>query len=274
MAASSFRARLSRLPLVAYKRWQIRVGFPLHRSLLGRRVDGFEPGAVTVVTVNWNTLPYLRTMCEMVRRHSPSSTRIVVVDNASTDGSREWIRSNPDVVGRLLPYNVHHGPAADLGALLVRTEFLVLLDVDAFPFSDGWLPAVLEPLRAGATVAGGHIHRNYVHPSFLAMRMRDFVRRRHSFTVVGRWHRGVTAGEGGFRDAGEDISIREREQFGPGATHLIPVTSTRGPGLLGTVFGDVVYHNFFSTGYGGSSEWSDETTSAWEDAVAEYVDGG
>ncbi len=91
--------------------------------------------------------------------------------------------------------------------------------------------------------------------------------------MVGRWRKGVTAGADGFRDAGEDISIRERAQFGPQATHLIPVTSTRGPGLLGTVFGDVVYHNFFSTGYGGSSEWSDETTSAWTEAVAKYVDG-
>ena len=156
--------------------------------------------------------------------------------------------------------------------MLARTEFLLLLDVDAFPISDEWLPAVLGPLRAGATVAGGHIHRDYVHPSYLAMRMRDFVARRHSFTVVGRWEKGVKGGAEGFRDAGEDISIRERAEFGPEATHLLPVTSTRGPGLLGTVFGDVVYHNFFSTGYGRSSTWTDETSSAWAEAVERYVE--
>jgi hypothetical protein len=272
MTPLSARERIARIPLVAYKQTSMRVVVPLERAWLKRRLDRLVPDAVTVVTVNWNTLPYLETMCEMVRRHSPADTRIVVVDNASRDGSREWIRSQSGITGKLLPFNIHHGPAADLGALAVRTEFLVLLDVDAFPLSDDWLPTVLDPLRAGCTVAGGHIHRQYVHPSYLAMRTRDFVNRSHSFSVVGRWYKGIEAGSNGFRDAGEDISIREREQFGPETTQLIPVTETRGPGLLGSVYGDVVYHNFFATGYGAAANRTHETSQAWQEAVARYVD--
>ncbi|MGZ4675043.1 MAG: glycosyltransferase family 2 protein [Acidimicrobiia bacterium] len=272
--SADLRARIRRLPLAAYKRTSRRVVVPTLRALARRRVGSLEPGAVTVVTVNWNTLAHLQTMVEMVHRHSPPSTRIIVVDNASVDGSRAWIKGRTDLRGVLLPFNIHHGPAADLGALRVRTEFLLLLDVDAFPISDRWIPEVTDALRAGATVAGGHIHREYVHPSYLAMRTRDFVLRGHSFATVGRWFKGITAGADGFRDAGEDISIRERQLYGAATTHLVPVTETRGPGLLGTVFGDVVYHNFFTTGYGAAADRTDETAAAWSEAVRRWVEPG
>jgi len=154
----------------------------------------------------------------------------------------------------------------------VGTEFFVLLDVDAFPFSDRWLPEVLDALRAGASVAGGHVHREYVHPSFLAMRTDDFARRKHSFTVVGKWRKGVKGGGEGYRDAGEDISLRERARRGAAATYFVPVTEKKGPGMLGTVFGDVVYHNFFSTGYGPAKDWTDRTEGAWAEAVARWVE--
>lgn len=271
--AASARARLARIPFHAYKRTMTGAVIPAQRALRKRQLDRLVPGEVTVVTVNWNTLRYLETMVAMVRRHSRAGTRIVVVDNASTDGSREWLRAHPELRHRLLRYNLHHGPAADIGALMVETEFLVLLDVDAFPLSDRWLPEVIDALRGGCTVAGGHVHRQYVHPSYFAMRTRDFVSRDHSFSIVGEWKKGVKGGGEGFRDAGEDISVRERERFGPETTHLIPVTSTRGPGMLGTVFGDLVYHNFFSTGYGPAAQRTAQTNAAWDDAVARYVDG-
>jgi glycosyltransferase involved in cell wall biosynthesis len=266
-----YRSRAKRAPLVAYREASNRAVVPTERALLGRRLDLLAPGAVTVVTVNWNTLEHLKTLRTMVRRHSPPETRIIAVDNASTDGSREWIKEQGDVDGILLPFNIHHGPAADRGALAARSEFLILLDVDAFPLSDAWLPAVLDPLRAGCTVAGGFIHREYVHPSYFAMRLRDFVERKRSFATVQRWHPGVEAGAAGFRDAGENISLLERAEFGEQTTHFIPVSSTRGPGLLGTVFGDVVYHNFFTTGYGAAADRADQTSQAWHEAVERYV---
>lgn len=271
MNVSRLRSLASRVPFHAYKQSMKRVVIPMRRLVSVAQGRRFEPDRVTVVTVNWNTLDYLKIMCDMVRRHSPPGTLIVVVDNASDDGSREWIRSQPDVVGRLLPFNLHHGLAADVGAMSVRSEYLVLLDVDAFPFSEDWLPTVLEPLKSGCTVAGGFIHREYVHPSFLAVRTRDFVARGHSFGTVGKFYRGDRERSKRFLDAGENLSLRERARFGPETTHFVKVSETRGPGLLGTVFGGVVYHNFFSTGYGGSSEWGDETAAAWDEAVARYV---
>src|SRR5262245_13654134 len=56
------------------------------------RCRGPLRAGVTVVIVNYDTLEYLRTTVGAVRRFSLPSTRIIVVDNGSTDGSVQWLR--------------------------------------------------------------------------------------------------------------------------------------------------------------------------------------
>ena len=59
-------------------------------ALRQRAGRGYRPG-VTVMTVNWNSLPYLAPMLDATRAMSPADTEIVVVDNGSTDGSLEYL---------------------------------------------------------------------------------------------------------------------------------------------------------------------------------------
>jgi glycosyltransferase involved in cell wall biosynthesis len=232
------------------------------RARLGRVVSG----GVTLVTVNWNSLPYLQALYRAVRRFGPPDLRIIAVDNGSSDGSREWLRATSDIRPVLLPMNVGHAAALDLGFLLAETEFVVALDVDAFPIRDGWLDLVLRPLRGGAEVAGAHLHRDYVHPSFLAMRLARFVLRGYSFRARVRGGRMIW-------DTGEGISVLEKERV-----HLIERTSLRGPGDLGSVFGGVLYHNFYATRFGRTDRdrlgpvERDEPARAWAEAVATYLD--
>lgn len=84
--------------------------------------------AVRVVIVNWNTLVHLRETVRAVRLFSPDWTRIPVVDNGSSDGSVEWLRSRrvPTVD---LGTNVGHVPGIDLGWSRARTETVVALDL-------------------------------------------------------------------------------------------------------------------------------------------------
>ena len=72
-----------------------------------------------------------------------------------------------------------------------------------------------------------------------------------------------------YMDVGEALSHMLSVIYGSGAIHRIPVTSTRGPGPIGTVFGDVAYHNFASThGQGEHKRWAAE---AWAGAVEQYL---
>lgn len=240
------------------------------------RKRGFEEdGVVTVVIVNWESLEYLAVAVHALRRFSPDSLQIIVVDNCSSDGSREWLRARSDVREILLPVNVHHGPAMDIGFLMARTQYVISLDVDAFPTSSGWLDSMLNPLSQGAEVSGAASQRApYVHPCMLAMRRERFVSEQHTFTS-----RGSNFNTESSWDTGEAISRREHP-----AVHLIPVSRNIGPHWLGPVWDGVGYHNMYAVRHlknlgpeerdrqpiDGVITYSD-SRSAWEAAIAEFL---
>jgi len=242
---------------------------PLRRARARRRVKRLQPGAATVVTVNWNSWPHLEVLIDVVRRRSPAGTRIIAVDNGSVDGSRERIKEREDVEGLLLPLNLGHELAMDLGVLAAETEYVVALDVDAFPLHDDWLQRLLAPLSEGAQVSGARLNREYVHPCCWAMRKARFVEQGHSFRshYVPR-----SEGRDASGDVGEEISAAEAPNL-----HFFEVTSQRGPGDVGTVFGDLVYHNFYATRFNATSENTldgvvavDDPAKAWDEALRRY----
>jgi glycosyltransferase involved in cell wall biosynthesis len=239
--------------------------------------------AVTVVIVSWNSLRFLPTVLDATRRFSPPQTQIIVVDNASTDGSRDYLRRRPDVRRVLLPVNIYHGPAMDLGFLLASTEYVVSLDVDAFPLSDRWLDRLLEPLRDGYAVSGARVHRSYAHPSCAAMRRRRFAERDHTFrgNMSAATLTPDDLGDGHW-DTGELISLREQ----PDVFLFERTTQLRpGRGVLGLVYDDLVYHNAYGTrhreNFGESGEGAldeeeirlDEVNACWDLAVERYLGG-
>jgi hypothetical protein len=281
--SNSFR-RLRTLPrvqrLARETGW--RVAVPALRARARRRIDRLRPGAATVITVNWNSWDHLAVLIEMVRRHSPPETRILVIDNGS-DEPMQWGPSGPPAGVSVwkMPVNLYHDLALDLGVLRCETEFFVVLDVDAFPLHDRWLEELLGPLDQGAEVSGALMHfgtRIFVHPCCMAMRTARFVEQKHSFRHFYRDpSEEASAGEDWqpHSDVGEEISAREKPHV-----HFLDVTSRRGPGDVGTVFGGLVYHNFYATRFEATPETSLEegvtrkdAEAAWAEAVRRYVGG-
>jgi glycosyltransferase involved in cell wall biosynthesis len=247
-----------------------RVAIPLLRACARRRLGRSLPGAVTVVTVNWNSWRHAEVLIELVRRRSPEATRILVVDNGSDDGSRARLRADERVSALLLPLNLGHELALDIGVLLCNTEYVVVLDIDAFPLHDRWLDELLAPLESGAAVSGARLNREYVHPCCWAMRTARFVDRGHSFRSH---YQPRELGRDASGDVGEEISAREAPNL-----HFFEISSQRGPGDVGTVFGDLVYHNFYATRFRATAEQTlddvvdaDDPARAWEEAVQRYA---
>lgn len=239
------------------------------------RLSRIVAGGVTIVTVNWNSVNFLRVLLSAVERFTTDrDVRVVVVDNASTDGSREFLRSRPGVRVIRLPWNFGHPSALDVGFLVSETEFVIALDVDAFPIRGDWLDRLLDPLRSGSTISGARLNRSYVHPCCLAMRLERFVRLGHSFRsrYVPRHYRdGVLIDASG--DVGEIMSARDG-----GPLHFLEVSSQFGPGDVGTVFGDVIYHNFYSTRFAAGAHQrldgvvaSNDPRKAWSAACQMYL---
>ncbi|HLA64318.1 MAG TPA: glycosyltransferase, partial [Rhodothermales bacterium] len=117
-------------------------------------------------TLRMTQMATLRTL-----RHSAGhDARLVVVDNASTDGTRAWLRLLADRGDLTLvesETNLGHGPALQRALAETRAPYVVTLDSDAFPLADDWLPRLEARLTDRVKVAGILHHRDYVHPSCL-----------------------------------------------------------------------------------------------------------
>ena len=257
------------LPERAARELVWRVLVPALRERARRRLRLLEPGGVTVVTVNWNSAAYLEVLLRLVRRRSPAGIRITVVDNGSRDASRRLLANESDVRVVEMPFNTGHDVALDVGFLLAETEFVVALDVDAFPLHDGWLEQLLAPLARGSEISGARLNREYVHPCCLAMRTARFVGKGHSFRSHYRPRSGDRDASG---DLAEEMSARER-----GRLFFFEPTSQRGPGDVGTVFGDLVYHNFYATRFRATTETvldadvsAEDPAAAWREALERY----
>lgn len=234
----------------AYARARIRVR-PLH--------DG-----VTVLVVSWNTKDVLEDVLEAIRRFSPAHTQVLVVDNASDDGSREMLRGRTDVETMVLPGNAGHGVALDLGLCRVRTRVAVTLDSDAIPLRTGWLDAAVDPVRSGrAVLAGTRATRGFAHPMYLAVDVATILRRKLSFQVhvePGLAPSDVQWGENAW-DTAELLSSR----LSPDELVLIDRSENGADGLPGMTAGGVVYHHG-GMSRSSSGELTSDAIEGWREA--------
>ena len=95
--------------------------------------------SVTVVIPNWNRSELLRTCLTALGVQTQSPTRVIVVDNGSTDDSVEMVHTEfPAVEVIALPENTGFSPAVHVGIAATRTAFVALLNNDAVP-AGTWL---------------------------------------------------------------------------------------------------------------------------------------
>jgi glycosyltransferase involved in cell wall biosynthesis len=141
---------------------------------------------ITVLAVGHNTLDWLRLLVQSVRAfrgHVP--TDIVIVDNASSDGSREWLEKQDDVFSYPLPENIGHGRGLDFGLRQVMTRFALILDIDAHLQRAGWDADFIKLYQLGANqgrrliaAKGGEAGdpiRKPIHPCMMFFEARFFV---------------------------------------------------------------------------------------------------
>lgn len=110
----------------------------------------------SVIIPNWNGLRFLPTCLNALRQQTFTDFEIIVVDNGSTDGSREFIaREFPATRVLALESNRGFAPAVNAGIRAARGDVIVLLnnDTEADP---NWLAEIARALetdpRAGMIV--------------------------------------------------------------------------------------------------------------------------
>ena len=86
---------------------------------------------VSIILVNWNGKHYLKLCLRSLAAVTYRSKEIILVDNASTDGSAEWVRSQYKNV-RIIKQKENLGFAGghDAGLREARGDLILLLNVD------------------------------------------------------------------------------------------------------------------------------------------------
>lgn len=114
-------------------------------SMPGVRVD--------VVILNWNGKSFLQRFLPLVKKHSTSWARLVVADNASTDGSLAWLKENhPEV--HIIPFDQNLGYAGGYNRALqgLDADYFVLLNSD-MEVTSGWIEPIIKRMQANPQVA-------------------------------------------------------------------------------------------------------------------------
>lgn len=106
---------------------------------------------VTVVVPNYNGRDLLPGVLRAVAAQTRAPSAVIVVDNASTDGSAELAAEFDGVEVIRRPDNGGFGAAANTGLARCRTPNLVVLNSDARPEPD-WLQALAEDGPSGADI--------------------------------------------------------------------------------------------------------------------------
>jgi GT2 family glycosyltransferase len=102
---------------------------------------------VAVLIVNWNAGAYLASALSALARQSRPADRIVVVDNASSDGSREAVARLPGVELIALDENVGFAAGNNIAAASVADcDWLAFLNPDAFPQPE-WLERLMQAVK-------------------------------------------------------------------------------------------------------------------------------
>ena len=108
-----------------------------------------QPADVAVVILNWNGQHHLETYLPSVLEHTPSDTRVWVVDNGSADDSVAWLRAHHSLgpaVG--LDQNLGFAAGYNEGLKYIDAEVYVLLNSDVRmdgPWVEPVLAAMNEP---------------------------------------------------------------------------------------------------------------------------------
>jgi GT2 family glycosyltransferase len=117
-----------------------------------RRYDAAVAPEVSIVLITYNRLPMLREcMRSLLEKTTGDEFEIIVWDNASTDGTREYL----DELAAAHAYLrvVHHPENVGLNGVarsvqLARGFYIVEMDDDVVRYPDDWMPDMLHAFKA------------------------------------------------------------------------------------------------------------------------------
>lgn len=102
----------------------------------------------TVIIPNYNGIKFIENCMKALEKETSTKYHILVVDNGSNDGSREWVEANYSQVQVIaLPDNTGFCGAVNAGIKAAKTDYVILLNNDT-EVEYGFVKALEEALES------------------------------------------------------------------------------------------------------------------------------
>jgi len=119
---------------------------------------------VSIICPTWNKLEFLKPMMESIERNTKWPFELIVVDNASDDGTQEYVlNSGLKMDGQYIRNEDNKGFAIpnNQGAKVAKGNFICLLNNDTI-VTKGWLTAMMKVFSEEKAV--GMVGARLIHP--------------------------------------------------------------------------------------------------------------
>ncbi len=124
-------------------------GHKIQRYSLPHTGDKKQLKPVSIIMLTWNALEYTKKCVNSIQHHASYPHEIIFVDNASTDGTVEYLRNlvKEHSNDKLIENKENSGFAAgnNQGVAAASGEYVLLLNNDVL-VSDGWLESLVKSL--------------------------------------------------------------------------------------------------------------------------------
>ncbi len=153
-------------PNSCHQEMNFRFATPSEEHAAAATGDRSAQSLVSIIILNYNGLEHIRPCLESIQRNTPERHEIIVVDNASTDGSKEELRSRRDITLVENQTNIGCPPARAQALTLATGDYVVFLDNDTI-VTPRWLTTFLEHAKANPLIGIMGPRSNYVSGSQL-----------------------------------------------------------------------------------------------------------
>lgn len=201
---------------------------------------------LSIMAVSYNCKDFTELLVKSVRRFTNWQHELIIVDNASSDGTAEWLAAQSDVRTAALPNNIGHGPGLDLALTLARGEHCLILDADSHLQRSGYEDDLLKLYNSWPNVRLVAVkgtddpdapNAKPIHPFFMFFETAEFKKMGLSFVADER------------HDVGRRIYYDLRERG------LQTIRVETGPKFYQGVYGcnyyiggrEFLYHNWYSS---------------------------
>jgi GT2 family glycosyltransferase len=116
---------------------------PLFERLLPHVNNAVKNPLISIILLNLNGADHIKNCIHSIQYFSTVPYELIVVDNGSTDGSKEYLRSIPEIILIENDSNVGAPYGRNQGLAVARGEYIIFVDNDTI-VTEGWLEKFLD----------------------------------------------------------------------------------------------------------------------------------